>query len=133
MSAREVLFVELLLPLVGIALLWFFLIRPASRRQKDLARMQSALTVGDEVMLTSGVYGTVTAVADDHALVEVATGVAIKVARGAVGQIVTTVDEPAETGTVDLTKGSDQSSIEHPADRPARTDGPTDRSGAEED
>jgi hypothetical protein len=84
-------------------------------------------------MLTSGVYGTVTAVADDHALVEVATGVAIKVARGAVGQIVSKVDEPAETGTVGLTKGSDQSSIEHPADRPARTDGPTDRSGAEED
>jgi hypothetical protein len=34
---------------------------------------------------------------------------------------------------VDLTKGSDESSIEHPAERPARTDGPTDRSGAEED
>jgi preprotein translocase subunit YajC len=115
--------VELLLPLVGIALLWFFLIRPASRRQKDLARMQSALTVGDEVMLTSGVFGTVTAVADDHALVEIATGVAIKVARGAVGQIVTRVDEPAETGTVDLTKGPAESPIDHPADR----------SGAEED
>jgi hypothetical protein len=34
---------------------------------------------------------------------------------------------------VDLTKGFDESSIEHPAERPARTDGPTDRSGAEED
>jgi preprotein translocase subunit YajC len=87
--------VELLLPLVGIALLWFFLIRPASRRQKDLQRMQSALAVGDEVMLTSGVFGTVTAVADDHALVEVATGVVIKVARGAVGQIVTRPEDEA--------------------------------------
>ncbi len=44
-----------LLPLVGIALLfWLFIIRPASRRQKELGRMQASLTVGDEVMLTSG-------------------------------------------------------------------------------
>jgi len=97
--------VELLLPLAGIALLWFFLIRPASRRQKDLARMQSALAVGDEVILTSGVFGTVTAAADDHALVEVATGVVIKVARGAVGQIVTKVDEPAEEPAEDPAEG----------------------------
>jgi preprotein translocase subunit YajC len=103
--------------------LWFFLIRPASRRQKELVRMQSALGVGDEVMLTSGVYGTVTTVADDHALVEVATGVVIKIARGAVGQIVTkagdpdhdALEAPAEDGPADPTVDP----AVNPADRPA--------------
>jgi preprotein translocase subunit YajC len=86
-----------LLPLVGIALLfWLFIIRPASRRQKELGRMQSSLAVGDEIVLTSGVYGSVLALEDDHVMVEIATGVVIKVARGAVGSISTKVDEPAE-------------------------------------
>ena len=53
-----------LLPLVGIALLfWFLIIRPTTKRQKELARMQAALQVGDEVILTSGVYGVLEAAA----------------------------------------------------------------------
>lgn len=77
-----------LLPLVGIALLfWLLIIRPASRRQKELSRMQSALEVGDEVMLTSGIHGTLIELDDDTVQVEIATGVTVKVARGAVGTV----------------------------------------------
>jgi len=84
-----------LLPLVGIALLfWLFIIRPASRRQKELSAMQRSLSVGDEVVLTSGVYGTVRQLEDDHVLVEIAEGVTIKVARGAIGNV--TVEQPDE-------------------------------------
>jgi preprotein translocase subunit YajC len=79
-----------LLPLVGIALLfWLLLIRPAQRRQRETLRMQSAIAVGDEVMLTSGIFGTVKAVVDDRFEVEVAPGVVVTVARGAVGTVVT--------------------------------------------
>jgi len=86
-----------LLPLVGIALLfWLFIIRPASRRQKELGRMQSSLTVGDEIVLTSGVFATVQTIEDDHVGVEIAPGVVIKIARGAVGNIVNKVDEPEQ-------------------------------------
>ena len=96
-----------LLPLVGIALLfWLFIIRPASRRQKELGRMQSSLSVGDEIVLTSGVYGTVVLVEDDHALVEVAPGVSIKVARGAIGSISSKVDQPVDEDPQDDEPGS---------------------------
>lgn len=85
------------LPLIGIALLfWLFIIRPASRRQKELGRMQSSLSVGDEVVLTSGVYGVVDGVEDDHLLLRVAEGVVIKVARGAVGSIATRAEQPED-------------------------------------
>lgn len=95
-----------LLPLVGIVLLfWLFIIRPASRRQKELGRMQSSLDVGDEVMLTSGVYARVRELADDHVLVEIADGVVIKVARGAVGSKVHK-DEPVEETGQDEESGS---------------------------
>jgi preprotein translocase subunit YajC len=86
-----------LLPLVGIALLfWLLLIRPAQRRQRDLGRMQSAVEVGDEVMLTSGIYGTVTSVGDDRIGVQVATGVELQVVRGAIGSIVTRTEQLPE-------------------------------------
>lgn len=85
------------LPLIGIALLfWLFIIRPQSRRQKELRSMQSSLDVGDEVMLTSGVFATAQQVEDDFVLVEIAEGVTIKVARGAVGSIVTKANQPDE-------------------------------------
>lgn len=83
------------LPLIGIVLLfWLFLIRPQSRRQKELRSMQSSLSVGDEVMLTSGMFATVNAIEDDHLLVEIADGVVIKVVRGAIG---TKVQRPVES------------------------------------
>ena len=76
-----------LLPFVGIALLfWLLMIRPAQRRQREVRQMQSSLEVGDEVMLTSGIYGVLRSFADDRVTVEVAPGVIVDVARGAIGQ-----------------------------------------------
>ena len=79
-----------LLPIVGIALLfWFLLIRPANRRQRETRRMQASLQVGDEVMLTSGIYSVIRSLSDDRVTVEVSPGVSIEVARGAIGSVVT--------------------------------------------
>jgi preprotein translocase subunit YajC len=88
--------------LVGIALLfWAVLIRPQARRQRELAHMQSTLEVGDEVMLTSGVFGTVRSLDDDVAQVEIADGVAIRVARGAVGRVVREEHDQTDATQVD--------------------------------
>lgn len=89
-----------LLPIVGIALLfWILIIRPASRRQKELVRMQGSLNVGDEVMLTSGIFGRLTTTDGDHLTVDIAEGVTVKVARGAIASVVQdelVTDEPEE-------------------------------------
>ncbi len=93
-----------LLFLVGIAVLfWLLLVRPQSRRQRELAHMQSTLEVGDEVMLTSGVYGTVRDLDDTVVHVEIASGVAIKVARGAIGQVVRE-DDPTPDATPEVSE-----------------------------
>ncbi|MGZ4450723.1 MAG: preprotein translocase subunit YajC [Nocardioides sp.] len=77
-----------LLPFVAVALLfWLLFIRPQGRRQRELAAMQGSLKVGDEVMLTSGIFGTLRETDEDHVRVEIAEGVTIKVARGAVGTV----------------------------------------------
>ncbi len=76
------------LPLAAIAVLfWLMVIRPASRRQKALARVQSALAPGQRVMLSSGIFGTVTSVVDDRVRVEIAPGVEIEVVRPAIGSV----------------------------------------------
>lgn len=78
-----------LLPYVAIlAIFWLLLIRPQQRRNRELRAMQQSLSVGDEILLTSGVFAVVREIADDHVRVEIADGVLIKVARGAVGAIV---------------------------------------------
>ncbi len=102
-----------LAPLLVIAgLFWLLLIRPAQRRQKLALQTQRAATVGSEVMLSAGIFGTVTADDDDTLQVEIAPGTSVKVARGAVARVVneterdsqqdTQQDEPAEPGTDEL-------------------------------
>jgi len=102
-----------LLPLVAIALLfWLMIIRPASRRQKDQIRMQSSLTLGDQVVLTSGIFGTITELTDERLMVEVAPGVAVRVARGAIGSVVPTEEpepEPEAESEVEATEGDESS------------------------
>jgi preprotein translocase subunit YajC len=77
------------LPLIGIALLfWLLLIRPQTKRQRELREMQDSLSVGDEVLLTSGIHGVLREVGDGVVRVEIADGVIIRAARGAIGALV---------------------------------------------
>jgi preprotein translocase subunit YajC len=82
-----------ILPLILIVLaFWFLVIRPSRKRSQEMTRIQRSVDVGASVMLGSGIYGTVVAVADDTLQLEVAPGTTIKVARQAVVRV---VDEPA--------------------------------------
>jgi preprotein translocase subunit YajC len=77
-----------LLPLVGIALLfWLLIVRPSSRRQQQLRSLQANLKVGDEVVLAAGIFGTIRSVAEDRIGLEVADGVVVQAARGAVVEV----------------------------------------------
>ena len=91
-------------PLIIIAgLFWLLLIRPAQRRQREAIAVQQAAEIGSEVMLTSGIYGTVMAAQDDTLQLEVAPGTVVKVARGAVARVVT--DEPTYPADLDENDG----------------------------
>jgi preprotein translocase subunit YajC len=64
---------------------YFLIWRPQQRRVAAMRALQSALELGDEIITTSGIYGTITALRDDHVEVEIAPNVVVKLARGAVG------------------------------------------------
>lgn len=84
-----------LLPILGIGLLfWLLIIRPQSKRQKALARLQASLEPGNQVMLTSGVFGVVEHIGDDRIRLRVAEGVTVEVVPGAVASVVPPAPSP---------------------------------------
>ena len=64
------------------------LLRPQQKRMKEHKQLIAALAVGDEVFLSSGIYGTVNEIDREMLEVEVAEGVELRVARNAVSEIV---------------------------------------------
>jgi preprotein translocase subunit YajC len=80
------------------AVFWLLMIRPQQRRQQAMARMQGSVAVGDEVMLTSGIIGLVRSLDDKTVNLEVSEGVTLRVARAAVGEVVTPTAGDEGTG-----------------------------------
>ncbi|MBV8388081.1 MAG: preprotein translocase subunit YajC [Acidimicrobiia bacterium] len=76
-----------LLPLIILfALAYAVMIRPQQKRARDHQALIQATQVGDEVMTTAGIFGTVTAVEGDVVSVEIAPGTVMRVARAAIGR-----------------------------------------------
>jgi len=77
-----------LLPLVGMfVVLYFIMIRPQMKRQKEHKAMIEALAKGDEVVTNGGLLGRVTRLGESYVHIEVASGVELQVQRHAVVQV----------------------------------------------
>ena len=77
-----------LLPLVAMfAVLYFIMIRPQMKKQKEHKAMIEAIAKGDEVVIAGGVLGRVAKMGDSYLHVEVANGVELQVQRAAVVQV----------------------------------------------
>jgi len=75
-----------LLFLLPLILLWVLFIRPQQRRMRQTQAMVATLDVGDEILTSGGIYGTVTDAEGGTLWVEVAPDVVIRMLRGAVAQ-----------------------------------------------
>lgn len=66
------------------AIMWFFMIRPQQKKQKEIQNFQNSLTVGSSVVTGGGIYGTVKKIdlAANIVEVEIAKGVVIRVDKG---------------------------------------------------
>jgi len=74
-----------LLPIILMfVVLYFLMIRPQMKRQKEQKAMIDALGKGDEVVSAGGVVGRVTKVGDAYITIEVAEGTEIIMQKGAV-------------------------------------------------
>ena len=77
-----------MLPLVLMfVVLYFVMIRPQMKRQKEHKAMIDALAKGDEVATAGGLLGKVSKIGDTTLSVEIATGVEVQLQRSAVVQV----------------------------------------------
>jgi preprotein translocase subunit YajC len=77
-----------LLPLVLMfVVLYFIMIRPQMKRQKEHKAMVEALAKGDEVVTSGGVLGRVSKLGETYLHVEVASGVELQVQRASIVQV----------------------------------------------
>jgi preprotein translocase subunit YajC len=73
--------------LLMFAVLYFVMIRPQMKRQKEHKAMLEALVKGDEVATAGGLLGRISKLGDTYVGVEVATGVEIQLQRSAIVQV----------------------------------------------
>lgn len=69
--------------LLIFVIMWFFMIRPQRKQQKELQKFRDSLKKGDKVVTIGGIYGTVVELKDKSVLIEVDKDVKIRVDRSA--------------------------------------------------
>lgn len=68
---------------VMFAILYFFMIRPQQKRQKEIQKFRNSLTIGSKVITAGGMYGTVKDLneGENYITLEVSKGVTIQIDR----------------------------------------------------
>ncbi len=71
------------------AIVYFFMIRPQNKKQKEIQKFRSALAVGQDIITIGGIYGTVKSIDEtaNTVTLEVATGVKITVTTSAINPV----------------------------------------------
>lgn len=73
--------------LLMFAVLYFVMIRPQMKKQKEHRAMIDALAKGDEVATSGGLLGKVSKIGEQNLSLEIASGVEVQMQRGAVVQV----------------------------------------------
>lgn len=87
-------YAQLLVILVAMVGFWAIVMRPARNQQRKVQQLQRDLEVGQQVVLSAGIFGTIRSLSETRAEVEVAPGTVLTVARQVVVRRVEDLDEP---------------------------------------
>jgi len=93
----------LALPILMLGGFYFLLIRPQRNKQRAQQTLRAQLEVGDEVMTTGGIFGTIVAIDEDEGVltVEIAPGTQVKMLRQGVAQRFVEGEDGADEELVD--------------------------------
>ncbi len=65
-------------------LMYFVMIRPQRKRQKEHKQLIEDLNRGDRVVTAGGIYGTIESISEDNVTIKVESGATMRVAKGSV-------------------------------------------------
>lgn len=78
-----------------LVVMYVLMIRPQRQRQRDHQSMIEGAGVGDDILTTGGIYGTITRVEDDDVVVEIADGLNVHMTRRGIAAVLPPEDETA--------------------------------------
>ncbi len=115
--------VQLLVIVVAMIAFWAIVMRPARNQQKKVERLQNELEVGQEVVLSAGIFGTIRALDEGRVELEVAPGTVLTVARQVVvrrvadieGGVAPDRETPTDTG-IETGTGPDRTTSDGPGE-----------------
>lgn len=67
-----------------VVIFYFFMIRPQNKKQKEIRKARESMQAGDKVITAGGIYGRIKEVKEHTFLVEIASGVVIKIEKTSV-------------------------------------------------
>ncbi len=79
-----------------IAIFYFFMIRPQTKRQKEIRKFRESLTVGDKVVTAGGLFGKIKDVKPDSFIIEIAENTRVRIAKDSVYPSMEEVNKDAQ-------------------------------------
>jgi preprotein translocase subunit YajC len=94
-------YAQLLVIVAAMIAFWAIVMRPARSQQKKVEQLQRDLEVGDEVVLSAGIFGTIRSLTDTRAEIEVSPGTVLTVARQVVVRRVEDLPDSEDSALTD--------------------------------
>ena len=96
MSANTGMYSSLIMIVVVFAMMYFMVLRPQQKKEKETQAMRDNLKVGDEIITIGGFYGRVTRIKDESLIIQCgADKTKMEIAKWAVSSVVNPSDAPA--------------------------------------
>ena len=86
----------LIMMVLIFGVMYFLMIRPQQKKQKELVKFRNALEKGQKIVTAGGIYGTVKEVKEGYVLVEVDSNVAIRVDKNMVMRDPSDISTPSK-------------------------------------
>ncbi len=81
-------FMPFLTMVLILGALYFLMIAPQRKKQKEHEKMLQALKTGDDVVTSAGIFGTITNVKDDRFVLRIADNTKVEIAKGFIQSVV---------------------------------------------
>ena len=75
---------SILMMVALIAIFYFFMIRPQSKRQKEIRKFRESLAAGDKIVTAGGLFGKIKEVKPDSFIIEIAENTRVRIAKDSV-------------------------------------------------
>jgi preprotein translocase subunit YajC len=86
----------LIIMVLMLGVMYVLMIRPQRQRQAQQQSMISEASIGDDVLTTGGIYGTITQAEDDDIVVEIASGITVHMTRRGIAAVLPPEEEEGD-------------------------------------